>query len=381
MEQEWYIITWFAATRSVHFCACLLVLGVCVFDRFVVAVVAQQEQVGIGRRWRSIARILLLLALPAVLLSGASWLLLVAMQMSALTLCETVHSDLLRLVWDQTQFGSLWKLRTILWSATAIAGVALVLQRRESILRNASAWLALALSGLLAASLAWSGHGQTGAPVAWHLLIDVLHIVVIGFWPIGLLPLALLLFAMRRAQAPEKWNVLSALIHRFSTTSLASVALLAASGLGNSWFLVGSVPNLIGTTYGRILLGKVGLFCVMVAVGAVNLLYLRPCLSAGGADANKESAAARLRFNVLVEVAFGSAVLIIVGILGLLPPATEPMRHLRHHHSDNEAAAVGARIATIGSDEPPPVFVLQSRPSRREVARRMAPGIRVATAW
>lgn len=377
MEHEWYIIAWFAATRTVHFFACVLVFGVCVFDRFVFAAVARQEQAGVARRWRSIASGLALLALPAVLLSGASWFVLVAIQMSGLTPGEAVHRDVLQLVWNETQFGGLWKLRTILWSATAMAGVALVMARRESILRDALAWLTLVPSGLLAASLAWSGHGQTGGPVAWHLVADVLHILVIGFWPVGLLPLALLLFAMRGSPKPEKWVVLSVLVRRFSATSLVSVALLAASGLGNSWFLVGSVSNLIGTTYGRILLGKVGLFCAMVAIGAFNLLYLKPRLSTGGADENKESAEARLRFNVLVEVAFASGVMIIVGILGLLPPATEPMRHIHHHHSDNEAAAVWDRIAERAGVE----LNVQFRPSRREVARRIALGIRTATAW
>ena len=49
-------------------------------------------------------------------------------------------------------------------------------------------------------------------------------------------------------------------------------------------------------------------------------------------DLTPESAAARLRFNLLAEIAFGSAVMIIVGILGMLPPATEPTHSTHHHH-------------------------------------------------
>jgi putative copper resistance protein D len=346
MEQEWHIIAWFAATRTVHFFACLLVFGVCVFDRFIVSAAPWQEQVGIRQRWRSIARVLVLLALPAALISGASWFVLVAIQMSGLPPGEAVHLDVLQLVWDETQFGGLWRLRTVLWLSTTAVAVPLIVLRHRSRLRGALAWLALAFSGLLAASLAWSGHGQTGGPVAWHLAADVLHILVIGFWPIGLLPLALVLFAMRKSPTPEKWTVLSVLVRRFSTTSLVSVALLAASGLGNSWFLVGSFFNLVGTTYGRILLIKIAIFSAMVAIGAVNLLYLKPRLSTPGAGADKESASARLRFNLLAEIACASAVMIIVGILGLLPPATEPMHATHHHHPADESAAT--RIGRTG---------------------------------
>lgn len=341
MELDWDILAWFAAARAVHFVACLLVFGVCVFDRFVVGSVARQEEAWIGQPWRSIARTLMLIALPAALISGACWFILVAIQMSGLPPGEAVHLDILQLVWARTQFGNLWRLRAIFWLATAIPGIGLVLLRRESILRGAMVWLALGFGGLLAASLAWAGHGQTGGPVAWHCAADVLHILVTGLWPIGLLPLALLLFTMRRSTTPERWLVLPVLVRRFSTISLASVALLAASGLGNSWFLVGSASNLTGTTYGRVLLIKLGIFGVMVAIGAVNLLYLKPRLSTATAGARRAPSLARLRFNVLAEIAFGSTVMIVVGILGLLPPATEPMHPVHHHQVPDEAAATG----------------------------------------
>lgn len=353
LETDRSIIAWFAATRAVHFGACLLVLGVLVFDRFVVVAVPRREQGGIDARWRSIARVLLLLALPAALISGASWLVLVAIEMSGLPVREAVHADVLKLVWNETQFGGLWRLRAVVWLATAVVVLPLIVLRRHSVLRDVLAWLAVALGGLLAASLAWSGHGQTGGPLAWHLVADIVHILASGFWPTGLLPLALILWAMRKSTMPQKWDDLSLLVRRFSATSLVSVALLSASGLGNSWFLVGSLSNLIGTTYGKVLLLKVGVFCAMVAIGAVNLLYLKPRLSAPRSDASLDPAAGRLWLNVLTELALGTAVIIIVGIMGLLPPATESLHHHVHHSDDDASSAtmfgtqpLDARLAT-----------------------------------
>src|SRR5262249_56858630 len=66
---------------------------------------------------------------------------------------------------------------------------------------------------------------------------------------------------------------------RFSTLGLISVGLLIATGIVNGWILAGSVPALIGTGYGRLLLAKVALFFAMVAVAAVNRLRLTPRLA------------------------------------------------------------------------------------------------------
>ena len=43
---------------------------------------------------------------------------------------------------------------------------------------------------------------------------------------------------------------------RFSRVAIACVSVLILSGIGNSWFLVGSVPALFGTAYGILLLAK-----------------------------------------------------------------------------------------------------------------------------
>jgi putative copper resistance protein D len=53
----------------------------------------------------------------------------------------------------------------------------------------------------------------------------------------------------------------------------------------NTWFLAGSVPALIGTEYGRLLLSKVAIFLTMVVFGAVNLLRMTPHLAAWSAAA------------------------------------------------------------------------------------------------
>ncbi|HEY1430286.1 MAG TPA: CopD family protein, partial [Stellaceae bacterium] len=90
----------------------------------------------------------------------------------------------------------------------------------------------------------------------------------------------------------------------------------------------GSVPALVGTAYGRLLLAKIGLFIAMLLVAAVNLLRLTPRLAApaGGTRNAVWRTVARLQGNARIETALGLGVLAIVGALGILPPGlhTEP---------------------------------------------------------
>ena len=162
-----------------------------------------------------------------------------------------------------------------------------------------------------------------------HLVADILHLLAAGAWLGSLIPLALLLAEARRIADPD-WKALARrAVRRFSILAAASVAVLFTAGLVNTWFLAGSVPALIGTLYGRLLLAKIAIFATMVIIGAVNLLRMEPRLApaAGGGRAGLWAAAVdHLRRNALVEAALGLIVLAIVGLLGILPPGlhTEP---------------------------------------------------------
>ena len=177
--------------------------------------------------------------------------------------------------------------------------------RRRPVTRVAT-WAAAVLTAALTGLLAWAGHGQTGGG-APHVAADVTHLVVGGAWPGALVPLALVL--SRRRFQPE---VLAPLLRRFSTISVLCVLILAISGLINSWFLVGRPPLLISTNYGKLLLLKLVLFAGMVAIGAFNFRMIR----------RKQSTQA-VRRNALIEIAIGAAVMLVVGIMGLLMPAID----------------------------------------------------------
>jgi copper resistance protein D len=146
--------------------------------------------------------------------------------------------------------------------------------------------------------------------------------LVAGLWRAGLLTFALLPRRLRRSLEPGRGVLMTALVRRFSALSLSAVGLLAATGFVNGWILVGSFANLFGQTYGRWLLAKVILFVIAVAIGAVNLLRLKRRLMAEtGRAQNAGPTAAQLQFNVQTELILGTAVVLVVAVLGILPPA------------------------------------------------------------
>jgi copper resistance protein D len=310
---------WLVLTRAVHFGACLLFFGVFAFDRFVAASIFAGGETPAAVYWKTRVKTLIAILLPAILLSGIVWLVLVTTTMSGLPLIQAVQFKILETVWNQTQFGTVWKWRLIFWLAS-VAVAALFHLKTSPLPQKSLAWIQAGCGGLLLGSLAWAGHGQEDSP--WHLAADVGHLLVAGFWPAGLLPLALLLRQLRGGSEPKRWCLIAVLIRRFSTLSLAAVALLFVTGLVNSWFLVGSVANLLGQPYGRWLLAKIILFCAAVFIGAVNLLRLKPRLLADHAALPTVRATARqLQFNVYAEVILGNIIIVIVAVLGILPPA------------------------------------------------------------
>ena len=155
-----------------------------------------------------------------------------------------------------------------------------------------------------------------------HLVADVLHLVAAAAWFGALIPLALLLLAARRA--PAGLTVAREAVQRFSPLGIVSVGTLVASGAVNTWMLAGSVPALIGTDYGRLLSLKVALFLVMLSLGAINRLWL----SARVVYKSPMAAAGALRLierNTLIEAALGTIIVVIVALLGTLPPGLEDL--------------------------------------------------------
>ena len=104
------------------------------------------------------------------------------------------------------------------------------------------------------------------------------------------------------------------------------LAYIAATGLTNSYFLVGSLPALATSEYGRLLMLKLFLFFIMIAFGAYNFLRIKPELAvADEPNAAQRAALRKLMRNVIAELCLGMIIVFIVGALGVTPPPRHRM--------------------------------------------------------
>jgi uncharacterized membrane protein len=157
------------------------------------------------------------------------------------------------------------------------------------------------------------------------------------------LPLTLLLASARDAQDQSMPLLLRAATFRFSTVGLFAVGTLLATGIVNAAILVGSLPALLETIYGNLLLAKIGLFAAMVCVAAINRLHLRPRLPNAGAIR-------QLARNTWIETGLGLSIIVIVSVLGILPPAAHMNIH-NHAHAPTGSTSPDVAFVHIHSNK------------------------------
>ncbi|WAL96562.1 copper resistance CopC/CopD family protein [Streptomyces sp. Je 1-369] len=114
----------------------------------------------------------------------------------------------------------------------------------------------------IAATWAMAEHASTGIQTGIAMPVDVLHLLAVATWLGGL---AALLVALFRTTAVD-----ASAVQRFSTVAFTSVVVLAATGTYQAWRQVGSWSALTGTSYGQLLLVKIGLVAVLVGVASIS---------------------------------------------------------------------------------------------------------------
>jgi copper resistance protein D len=293
------------AMRSLHFAATILTAGLVVFRQAVVA--SSFADATFERTLRRIFAwgIVILVA------SGIGWFAVTTAAIADEPIKDIFAGPLASEVLLDTQFGQVSLMRL----AVAIALSICVLKREDR-------WVSLTLATILLASIAWLGHSGA-APSVFFTAADALHVTAAGAWLGGLVPLALLLAALRRQKDAKSVSIGTAVTGRFSLLGVTMVTAILITGLINTWNLVGSVEGLLDTAYGRLLLVKITLFLAMVSIAAINRFRLSPSLHVPGT-------LKLLERNSLIEAALGVLIVSIVGALGTMPPALHS--HMEHVH-------------------------------------------------
>jgi copper transport protein len=135
-------------------------------------------------------------------------------------------------------------------------GEATDLQRRR---RGAAV---LAATWVLCLTWSAASHSGAGDLAGLALVTDAAHLTAMATWLGGLVVIGAVVrsadgLAMRVA------------VSRFSQVALVSVIVLVATGVFQAWRLVGTPSALVGTSYGRVLLGKIAVTAVLLALGAM----------------------------------------------------------------------------------------------------------------
>jgi copper resistance protein D len=322
--------------RAVHYAATITVAGVLFFVVFI-AEPAFRNAGDDARLPAAVRPQLAWLAWVGLLLtiaSGAAWFVLVAASMGERLVTEVFSEGFLWVVLLQTEFGRAWLLRAILAGLlAALFAVTLTAKRK----RSTAVWLnvvAVAMATGLVGMLAWGGHaaGGAGAEGIIHPAADFLHLTAAAAWVGALIPLALLLQAA--GGDAGSFAVARITTLRFSAFGVASVATLLVTGLINTFYLVGSIPMLAGTDYGRLLVAKIALFFAIVAVAAINRFWFTPRLVPDATLAPARHVLRRLRRNAVIEIVLGAVIIAIVAKLGVTPPAFEQeAMPPAHHHN------------------------------------------------
>jgi len=264
--------------------------------------------------------------LPAVLfaaaigsfLSGLAWFLFTVGNMSG-SLVDTLDLETQWSVLSDTGFGQVSAARVVVM----LLIVVLVRLRCPSILGRRLRILLAVLAAFLLASLAGVGHTQVdeGVPAIIHVTSDAVHQLAAGAWLGGLLPLGMVVASCRTKQLSYDDAVF--VLSRFSGMAYLAVAALLASGAINGFFLIGSWSALVGTSYGELLLSKLGLFGLMLCLAASNRFWLVPALAKAPAAGESDLVLTQLGRHILAEQILGILITGIVSLLGTLAPAIQ----------------------------------------------------------
>jgi copper transport protein len=173
------------------------------------------------------------------------------------------------------------------------------------------AWAVASISAIaLAVTPALAGHAAA-SPRFTSLLIasDFLHVLGGASWLGTLLsvmvigvPISLTLTDAAR------WQSVATLVNAFSPVALYSAGIVVVSGVIASLVHVQHLNDLWQTSYGQILLVKLGLVALTLMTGAYNFRKVQPQLV-------REDGTATLRRSAVLELGFGFLILVVTGFL------------------------------------------------------------------
>ena len=293
----------FGTAKAVQYGTIAVAVGA-VFFLFVIWLRALGAAAGASGAWREASerftqrlRKMLLIVIALALVSSFAGIVLQGAKAAGLSFWDALDKQVVQDVLD-TRFGTVWGIRALVWLGFGVVLLGSLSAARRPVLRPASVgatglaqprlsplWvglLALPL-GFLVISPALAGHASLEKPTAVLVTANIVHVAAMCVWAGGLATILFVLPAATRALEPtDRTRLLAATLARFSPWAFASVMLLLATGLVQSWFEIGFLDEpsrLVDTPFGRAALIKFILLAgPLLALGAYNQRVLVPRL-------------------------------------------------------------------------------------------------------
>jgi copper transport protein len=199
-----------------------------------------------------------------------------------------------------TRAGNIWL------ATTGLALAAVLLADVASRQRRAAGWWAATVAGIAAlGTLAQQSHVSGEGTLAF--LGVWVHLAGAALWTGGLLGIPVLLVGpLRKMESALRAELRVRTVRRFSRVATGAVMAIIATGLYASVLQIPSLVGLVGTSYGRALIVKLGLLTLLLAAGGINFLD-------GGQGPLGRMAGA--------ELVLATGILLVAGFLSTLPPA------------------------------------------------------------
>jgi copper transport protein len=199
-------------------------------------------------------------------------------------------------LWRTTAFGRGYLDMEICFALFCLAAwIALWVDRSQQPRRTIASLLALAgaLAGVAAVLVfpGAAGHAGQTAPRGLSVLLDWLHLVSGSLWLGGLIGL---LIIWRSLPVTRRVAGLIVCVPRFSNVAFVSVLVLLGTGIGATVLHLPVLAALWQTSYGKVILIKIGILAATIPLAAVNLLRNKPGLLAAEEQATLGERPARL---------------------------------------------------------------------------------------
>ncbi|MDC0240937.1 CopD family protein [Candidatus Nitrosopelagicus sp.] len=207
-----------------------------------------------------------------------------------------------------TTFGTTWLIRMII--TIIIIGLWFWMERKKQITMKGQIPLLIA-SLILIATTTMMGHGaSTELEAPW--ILDYTHNLLSSIWIGGVIFFAFVaLPTITKTDNSTKEKIALSLIPRFSGLFIIAIGILIITGPTLLWFLDDNVASLTDSTYGKLILIKIGIAAVMIAFGGLyQVKFLK-----NTHDFEKLNITKKISKPLKVEAGLGIALLAVVALL------------------------------------------------------------------